>query len=252
MLGKFSAYQDNQLIKHWPNCKSKQLFKYLVLHRGVPTHKEVLMDLFWPNLSEKSARNNLNVSICGLRNNLPRPLSGKPHIIYQSDCYFINPEIDIWVDVEMFDNAISKAGKECRSKSTTNAISAYKDATEFYQGELLAEDRYDEWIQPVRQKYRESNLSALRYLRGQYTEIDDYDAVITTCLKVITSDPLEEETLSCLMKCYSKVGKRHLAVLVYHEYEQQLLNDLDLTPSREMRQLLFDIKRSGLQDAQTV
>lgn len=219
MLGKFDVYQGIQQIIQWPNCKGKQLFKYLLLHRGIPTHKEVLMELFWPGLSTSSARNNLNVCICGLRQILPRSASGFTHIVYQSDSYFINPDLNICFDVEMFDEAIKNAQSACKSNNNLATIAAYESAIEIYQGELLAGDRYDEWIQPIRQKYRDNYLASLNYLRNWYLDKNELESAITTCLKIIATEPFDKESLGCLMRCYRKVGKRHLAIRAYHEYD---------------------------------
>ncbi len=246
MLGSFDVYQGSQLISQWPNCKGKQLFKYLLLHRGMPTHKEVLMELFWPGLSSSSARNNLNVCICGLRQILPRSVSGFSHIVYQSDCYFLNPDLNIWVDVEMFDQAIANARSARRSNNNLAAITAYESVIDLYQGELLAEDRYDDWVQPIRQKYRDSYLDSLSFLRDCYLDKNEIRSAITTCLKIVATEPLDEESLGSLMRCYSKVGKRHLAIRAYHEYTQRLSDELDLTPGSELQKLLFKIKKGDL------
>ncbi len=242
MFGEFNVYQDSFAVKHCSNYKAKQLLKYLVLHRGTPTHKEVLMELLWPQLSAKAARNNLNVSICALRNSLPCLSSGLSHIIYQSDCYSINPNIDIRVDVEMFDEALSRAAMACRNNDEVAAMGAYQLAVELYQGELLTEDRYDEWIQPLRQKNTENYLYALRYLLNRYTETGDLENEIATCLEILATDPLEETALKYLMCSYRKAGKRHLAIRAYQEYEKQLLEELDLVPDGKMQALLADIK----------
>ena len=175
MLGSFDVYQGSQLISQWPNGKGKQLFKYLLLHRGTPTHKEVLMELFWPGLSISSARNNLNVCICGLRQILPPSVSGFSHIVYQSDSYFINPDLNICFDVELFDQAITNAQLACRSNNNLAAIVAYETASELYQGELLAEDRYDDWVQPIRQKYRDNYLHGLNFLRDYYLDENEIE-----------------------------------------------------------------------------
>ncbi len=57
-------------VLRWSSLKARAVFQYLLLHHGRPVRREVLMELEWPNHSHSSARNNLNVALCSLRNTL--------------------------------------------------------------------------------------------------------------------------------------------------------------------------------------
>ena len=69
---------------------------------------------------------------------------------------------------------------------------------------------------------------------------------IAAGLKIIATEPFDEESQGSLMRCYCQVGKRHLAIRAYHEYTQRLYNELDLIPGSEIQKLLFDIKKGDL------
>lgn len=242
LLGGFQAFQDNNAITKWPNSKGRQVFEYLVLHRKERINKEVLMDLFWPNLPPKSARNNLNVNICGLRRTLPKPLSGYSHIVYEADCYFINPMIDIWVDLEVMEEALKQGKAALRRNDESAAVRAFQTATSLYKGELLAEERYEDWLQPIRRKCEADCLDALRYLRDRHFRDGALRDVVGVCQKIAGIDLLDQQSLRCLMYCYQRIGSPHLAIREYHQYAKQLRNEYDLPPNAVLRQTLLDIK----------
>ncbi len=242
LLGFFQVYQDDRLIDRWPNGKGRQIFKYLILKRKARVHKEVLMDLFWPSLSVKAARNNLNVNICGLRRRLPLPNEGSSHIVYEADCYFINPHLDIWVDTEAFDVAFERGRVSRHDGQPNSAVEAFEEVVDLYNGELLTEDRYDEWIEPVRTTYADRYLAALAYLQSHYMEAHNFERAIEICRKLIAADPSDEIALACLMACYQQTGKRHLAIREHHRFVERLDREYDLHPSPTVRGILVDVK----------
>ena len=130
------AHQRDRLVEDWASRKGKLVFKYLVTHRERPISKEVLMDLFWPDSSPDAARNNLNVAIYGLRQSLRQNSPSESHILYQDDCYLINPDLDIWVDVEAFTEHLTRA-RELEDSAPSDAIREYHLAEALYTGDFL-------------------------------------------------------------------------------------------------------------------
>ena len=90
-FGPFRAFRRDQPVQEWSSRKGKSIFKYLIAHRDRPISKEVLMDLIWPETPPEAARNNLNVAIYGLRQSLRQAGLSESTILYQDDCYLLNP-----------------------------------------------------------------------------------------------------------------------------------------------------------------
>jgi hypothetical protein len=70
--------------------------EYCLFQRGV------LMDKFWPDADPESARNSLNVALHSLRQAL-RSITSLPVIQFENGKYFLNPDLQVWVDVEEFE-----------------------------------------------------------------------------------------------------------------------------------------------------
>jgi DNA-binding SARP family transcriptional activator len=231
-LGSFQVYQDGQPIQDWKSSKGKAIFKYLVVHHGVPIAKEVLMDLFWPGADPDAARNNLNVAIYGLRQTFRKTQRDLSHILFLDDRYLLNPELQIWVDVEEFLERFKTAQNLEQRGELTLAVREYRTAEALYQGEFLEEDRYEDWLLPQRQRLQDYYLNLLDRLSRHYLDQEDYDACATMCEKMLVVDPCREEAHRRLMRYYSQQKQRYMALRQYHLCAEALARELDVNPSQ--------------------
>ena len=242
-LSLFRVLLDEQPVGGWPNCKGKSIFKYLATHRERPIPKEVLMEIFWPEVDPDAARNNLNVAIYGLRKALSKVNTDFSYVLFQDGCYLLNPELHIWVDAEAFMAHVRKA-KECeRRNDLVAAIHEYRAAEAIYQSEFLVEDRYEDWLIGARQNFQDTYLAVMNRLSCYYLDQQDYEACVTICAKTLTVDVCNEEVHRRLMRCYSLMGYTHLAMRQFHVCRETLARDLNLIPSKETMQLFEQIRQ---------
>ncbi len=242
-LGRFRVYQRDRLVEDWASRKGKLVFKYLVTHRERPISKEVLMDLFWPDSSPDAARNNLNVAIYGLRQSLRQNSPSESHILYQDDCYLINPDLDIWVDVEAFTEHLTRA-RELEDSAPSDAIREYHLAEALYTGDFLEEDRYEDWASAQRQQLKDAYLGLLERLSRHYYVLGEYTTCVTQCRKVLAVDSCRESAHRWIMQCYAQQGQRYLAIRQYQECVDALRDELGVEPSDETVKL-YDRILSG-------
>lgn len=243
-LGMFQVYLDGQIVVNWPSCKGKSIFKYLVTHTGQPVAKEILMDLFWPNASPESARRNLNWSIHSMRQALQKNQPDFSQVLFQAECYLLNPDLQIWVDVDEFKAHIRKAQMLEEGLETVLALREYQAAEVLYQGEFLEEDRYEDWIFPIRQSMQNDYLNLLDRLSFDYYSKKKYNECVNLCNKMLATDPCREEAHLRLMQCYYQQGYPYLAIRQYHLCVEKLKTELDVAPSQKIT-TLFDEIRHG-------
>lgn len=242
-LSPFSVLLDEQPVVGWPNCKGKSIFKYLVTHRERPISKEVLMETFWPEIDPDSARNNLNVSIYGLRKALGKVNPDFPYVLFQDACYRLNPELRIWVDAEAFMEHVRKAKEFERHGDQLAAIHEYRAAETIYQSEFLVEDRYEDWLIGARQNFQDIYLTVMNRLSCYYFDQQDYEACVTICTKALTDDTCNEELHQRLMRCYGLMGYTHLALRQFHVCRETLHKELSISPSKETMRLFEQIRQ---------
>jgi DNA-binding SARP family transcriptional activator len=228
-LGPFRVYQDDQPVADWPSSRGKSIFKYMIIHRERPVAKEVLMELFWPDAHPDAARNNLNVAIYGLRQALHDIRPDFSHVLFQDDCYLLNPELQIWVDVEAFREHLKTAQSLERHRELASAMQKYRAAEAMYQGEFLAEDRYEDWLMPQRQS-----------LQADYLK---HDSCVTMCDKFLAVDPCREEAHRRLMRCYVRRGQRYLALRQYQLCVETLQEEVDVSPTSATTALYEQIRQ---------
>ena len=242
-LGPFQAYLNDQPVESWPSGKGKAIFKYLVTHRELPAAKEVLMELFWPEADPDAARNNLNVAIYGLRQALRSASPDLSHVLFQNDAYLLNPELNVWVDVEEFQDRYRLAHRLEQEGDLHAAVREYIAAEALYQLEFLAEDRYDDWVSSRRLQLQTTYLSLLERLSRFHFETDDYPACITVCHKMLAIDSCREDAHQLLMLCYERQGQRYLALRQYHLCVQCLKEELDVSPTPDTIALYDQLRR---------
>ena len=93
-LGPLEVIVAGRRVPRWNSLKARAVFQYLLIHRGSPARRDVLMDLEWPDHTHTSARNNLNVALHSLRNTLDGPWQSLQPVVYQDGCYVLNPHLE--------------------------------------------------------------------------------------------------------------------------------------------------------------
>jgi len=241
-LGAFRVYQDDQLVDDMTSSKSWSIFKYLLVNRKKPVPKEVLMDMYWPEAAPDAARNNLNVAIYHLRKTLRDDYSEFSHILYQDDHYLLNPEMVVWVDAEDFVKKYRQAQSYEEDGRFSQAIQLYHAAESVYQGEFLAEDRYEDWPLFLRQRYQTMYLKLLQRLSAYYYIQGDYNLSIRFSRLILLVDPCDEEAHQQIMRGYYQLGQHYLALRQYHQCAETLEKELAASPTPETNQLVCKIR----------
>ena len=241
-LGPLEAAWDDDPALSWPSRRGKTLFKYLVLHRGRPTLRDVLMDLLWPHAAPSLARNNLNVTMSGLRRSLAAGTGG-PCVRFLQDSYLLDPELSIWVDVEEFARLLAVARRCAGAGDRPGFLRAARAADSLYRGDLFDDDPHGEWVQEPRRALREDHLEVLDELGQCYLEGNDHPACLRTCHAILAAEPERESVHRRLMRCYARQSRRHLALRQYDRCESALRNGLGTPPEGETLHLVEQIRR---------
>jgi DNA-binding SARP family transcriptional activator len=230
LLGSFLVLANGVLIESWPTGKAKMILKYLLLHRDRPVSRDVLMDVFWPDADRAAARNCLNVAMHRLRRTFS-PTPGSAAVVELHDGHFrFNRALDIWTDTDAFRSQLGEA-HTLDSRDTRGAIHAYAGCVALYKGELLAEDRYESWLEPFRQQYRDGYLAALdRLSRFHYAE-ESYLSCIEASVKILMVDGCNEHAHCHLMRCYARLGQPKLAQRQFQQCVSSLARELGILPT---------------------
>lgn len=243
LLGELRVAFQDRPVEIWSSGRGRAVFEYLLVNRHSKVRRDRLMSIFWPEVSPDAARNSLNVAIHGLRQSLRAVVGDTPVVIHQDQGYFIEPTLDVWADIEVFEEQLKAAHQHLASAELVNAEAAFEAATWLYQGEFLADDPYEEWAMVTREHLRLCYLDALDRLGGLRLDSGDYAGCVAVCLKLLACDSCREDAHCRLMRCYSRQGHVQLALRQYHSCAAALRAELDVAPARATTELFDRLRR---------
>jgi len=225
LLGPLCVAVGGVAVQDWPSARCRSLFGYLLTHREPGPAREVLMEVFWPGSSPEASRNSLNVAIHGLRRTL-RGITDMPIVVHAGGAYRINRDLRLWLDVEEFDSHVEAGRRSGEAGDLDKAMRHYEFAASLYRGDFMADDPYEDWAALTRERSRLTYLDALGRLSKLYFNASHYTVCASLCLSIIEQDPCREDAHRRLMRCYSRQGLPHLALMQYRMCVQALADDL--------------------------
>jgi DNA-binding SARP family transcriptional activator len=245
LLGGFRLYLNGQAVSGWRK-KSESLFKFLVCHRGVPVHRDQIIDLFWPEAEPHAARNCLNVTLHGLRRalELPGERGAEGIVQFADDCYRLGDGLQIWCDADAFGQHVARAQAAEHAGDAAGAIAHYELADALYQGDFLRDDRYEEWTVARRERLRTGYMALLGNLGQLYYGAASFVRAIECAQKILERDNCHEEAHRLIMRCYSAMGQRGMALRQYALCRETLDRELGVPPMEETDELA-ELVRSG-------
>ena len=243
LLGSFRVSVGQRTIgeHEWGLRKTRSLVKLLALAPGHRLHREQVIDLLWPDLEPVPAANNLRKVVHFARRTLEassfeqtkRPSSPR-YLHLEEELIVLRPTGPLWIDVEAFEAAAATARR-------TQEMHAYYAAIELYAGDLLPEDRYEEWAVRRREELRGTYVELLLELARLHEDLREFEPAIEALSGVLVSDPLHEGAHTELMRLYALSGQRQKALRQYQQLEDALRSELDIEPEEATTRLYGEI-----------
>jgi predicted ATPase/DNA-binding SARP family transcriptional activator len=222
LLGGFDVEVDGRAVpaRAWSLRKGADLVKLLALSPGHRLHREQLMDALWPDKDPDAAANNLYQAVHAARNALGRD-GQRPWIEVRRGVVSFGSD-DVWVDVDAFEAAAT--GRD-------GDRDAAADALALYRGDLLPEDRYEEW--PTGR--RESLAAAWRRLVREEIVALQAEGRLGDALvhlrDLLAADPADEDAAREVMRLQALAGDRAGAARTFETLRVALEAELGVAPS---------------------
>jgi DNA-binding SARP family transcriptional activator len=214
LLGGFEVVVDGTATPTWGwrRRPAAALVKVLALAPSNRLHREQVLDLLWPDDPPAEAAPKLHKAAHYAR----RAAGSEDAIVLRNDVAQLFPRADLTVDVARFDELSRRAIADADPDMA-------RAATDAYPGELLPDDRYEEWAAERRELLRLRHLKLLR-LAGRWMDVTELD-------------PGDEHAHVELMRDHLASGDCEAAVLQYERLERVLDRDLGVAPGRAAREL---------------
>lgn len=224
--------------------KALALLIYLVVTDGEFSRDE-LATMFWPESDQSSARANLRRTLYTVNKK-----SGEVILSAGREIVSLNPQIDVWTDIEIFRQDIEKSlqSGEPPDDINTHSISLIENAVALYEGDFLAgfslpdSPDFDEWQFFEVESLRGMLVTALKQLVSAYQSRGDNAQAIHHARRWLSLDPMHEPAHRLLMELYSESGQQAAALRQYKECERILDQELGIPPQTETTELYQNIR----------
>jgi predicted ATPase/DNA-binding SARP family transcriptional activator/DNA-binding CsgD family transcriptional regulator len=240
LLGGFRVSVGSRTISQdaWRLRKAAALVKLLALAPGHRLQREQAMDLLWSDSGRKAASNNLRSTLHTARKIL-NPAMGSRYLASEDESLVLCPEGALWVDVDAFEEATATA-RGAKEPAT------YGAALDLYEGDLLPEDRYEEWTEGRREELRQLYLGLLVELAGLHEERDEHGLAIEALRKATATESTLEEAHVALMRLHAISGRPERALAQYERLRDALSRGPRTEPSDSSHRLRDEIVAGSL------
>lgn len=239
LLGAFRVTIGTRTIEAeaWRLRKAAGLVKLLALAPDHRLHREQVMNLLWPDLDPQAAANGLHQALHAARRVLDagRGAAGAVSVLrLQQQALIFQPSGRLDVDIEGFEEAAAVARRE-RDPVT------YSAAIGLYTGDLLPEDRYEDWAAGRRETLRELYLTLLLEVAQLHAARSEQAPAVAALERLVAHEPAHEEAHATLMRLLAGAGQRQAALRQYQRLREALRRELDAEPDETSQRLYQEI-----------
>lgn len=238
LLGGFDvAVGDHAVAEEaWKTQKARKLVKVLALSPGHRLHREQVTDLLWPDVATAAAAGNLRSALHSARAALEpqRSPRASSFLVVAREFVRLTAPHGVWVDVVAFRDGAA----ECRRQPSA---SAYRSVLDLYRGDLLPEDRYEDWAAAQRESLKELWLSLLVELAQLHVRDGDFAAGIGVAERAALAVPSHEDAQVELMRLHALAGRPGQAMRQFVRLRTALRDELDVEPMASTTRLHADI-----------
>ena len=236
-FGTATVSVDGKLISKadWDSASAKELFFFLLANpQGLG--KDHILNALWGTISAAKANAIFHSTVYRIRHALSSNC-----LLYENGLYRINPELNLWYDVDAFNQLIAEAK---RTMPVDRRAQLWREAITLYRGDYF-EDSYSDWSIPLRTELLHIYLDALLALADDYAQESQISQAVTIYQKILEKDNLHEDVYRLLMQMQFRSGDRGAALKTYQRCTQTLWEEMGIEPSLETKQLFEQIAAVG-------
>ncbi len=223
LLGGFYLAIDDQLV-HLPRAEQRLVACLALSDRPQP--RSAIAGRLWPDTTEERAMARLRTALWRLRQLGRELVDGSIDAVRLSDAVAVDVRDLTALGRRYMDDPLDPGGT-----SFTELAGA---------GELLPEWD-DDWLVPLRERFRQIRLHALERLGERMAEEGRFGRAVEVSMVVVAEDPLRESARRVLIRVYAAEGNVHEAVMQYLAYRNVMRDELGLEPSDQMNALIDEL-----------
>ena len=249
LFGRFSLSACERTTPAIGPGRTQDLLCYLLLHRSHQHKREALASALWSDQTTAQSRKSLRQALWQLHASLnaDSPLAERRLLVVDADSVQVNPDADLWLDVDQFERAFARV-KVIRGPSLdAEAIQIVRNACSLYVGDLL-ESVSQEWCTFERVRLQGMYIALLEKDMIDSEAHGQYEDGLESGNRILEYDRAHERTHRRMMRLHYLCGGRTEALRQYERCAAALAEELGIKPARSTN-LLYEQIRADRVDA---
>jgi DNA-binding SARP family transcriptional activator len=226
--------------------REQRILARLALDRGQLVPRDELLELFWPRSPVAAAERSLRTVVSSLRSALRPILAGEAVRVISGrlDGYCLETDACA-VDAELFSQAVRTARSVPGDAPPNVALTWWREAYDWYRGDLLAAFLYEDWCLTARERLRDEFLDVLFRLALAALQNESPDEALALASRMVEIDATEERAHRLLMRCYTLLERPAEALRQFERCRAALWDELAARPAPSTLELLDAIRASS-------
>ena len=246
MFGEFSlTYADQKLTCNNRSRLIWNILAYLLCHRGEFISSDTLISAVWKNEKNDNSAGAMRTAIHRARTLLSQLTNNSDckFLISQNGGYMWNPEIDVILDCDVFEEKISAL----KNDTAADEIETCMSALALYDDKFLSTLSAELWVIPLQTYYHNLYETLIDRLMPALVQAGRYSEGVFLCKNALMIDPYAEKTYQYLMRFLLLLGEYQEALRFYEEL--LLLSTFDVMPDPDSKALYLEALSSSSANA---
>ena len=246
LLGAFAVDVDGRDVaaRPWRLRKSRTLLKVLALAADQRMQRDRLLELLWPDRTPAAAANNLHQALHVARRAVAGSGPDQALLAIRDGLVVLHADGPVETDVLRFRRLAARAEATLEVKDLAAAVAAYT-------GELLPEDRFEEWTTTPRNDLRQAFCDLLVAQAAACAAVGQVGTALDSLRRAVEADPLHEVAVRAYMRLLAEQGRRSHALALYERLRQDLTESYGSDPDPQSRRLYRDLLAGSVDTAAT-
>ena len=247
LLGGFGVDRGGLPVdgRAWRLRKARTVVKLLALARDQRLHRDVLLEALWPDRAPVSAVNNLHQALHVARRVLAGDAPSNGLLELRDDFVVLLADGLVEVDIRTFER-LAAVGR------TSGDLADLRVAVAAYGGDLLPEDRFEDWAVGPREELRVSFCDLLVDLADAAAEAGHDVEAFDALQRALAIDPLHERAVRSLMRRHAAMGRSSEALAQYERLRGELRTTYGTDPDPETQRVYRDLLTGSIEEPATV
>jgi DNA-binding SARP family transcriptional activator/ABC-type transport system substrate-binding protein/streptogramin lyase len=231
LLGPVELVREGRVVA-LGGAKPRALLALLLIRRGEVVSRDALIEALWPDRPPGTAAHSLDVQISRLR----KAFAPEQLLQTRSNGYVleIKPE---QLDIVQFEHLL-EGGKEANVAGRhAEALVALEAGLGLWRGAPLADLAYEDFARAEIERLEELRLVATEERVEAELAVGRHQMLVSELERLVQTHVLRERLRGQLMLALYRSGRHAEALRVYSETRKQLVAELGIEPSHELRDL---------------